>query len=62
MDFEEAATILGDRNKGNLGPEADWPPEKIGRALRYIHVLANTPHKDWRTKREIHLALGEFRD
>lgn len=62
MTFDEASAILAERNKGNLGPEADWSPEKIGRALRYIHVLANTPHKEWRTKRAIHAALAEFRD
>lgn len=62
MEFEEASAILAERNKGNLPPEADWPPDKIGRALRYLHVLANTPHTEWRSKRQLHAALAEFRD
>lgn len=62
MNFAEAAAILAERNKGNLPPEADWSPLKKGRALRMVHVLANTPHTEWRSKREIYAALAEFRD
>lgn len=32
-----------------------------GRALEMIRVLANTPPAEWRTKKEIHAALAEFR-
>jgi hypothetical protein len=62
MDDAEAYAILAERNKGNLGPEATWSPEKIGRALRYVAVLANTPHAEWRSKRQLYNALAEFRD
>lgn len=61
MGIGVARAILAERNKGNLGPEADWSPEKIGRALRYLQVLASTPPDEWRSKREIHAALVEFR-
>ena len=62
MNITEARVILVERNQGNLPPEASWSPEKIGRALRMIYVLANTPPGDWRMKKEIHAALSEFRD
>lgn len=62
MEFHEAQVILAQRAEGPLPPEVDWTPTLKGRALRMIHVLANTPPNEWRTKREIHAALAEFRN
>lgn len=42
-------------------PAEKWTPEQRGRALHFIIVLANTPPNDWRSKKEIHEALAEFR-
>jgi len=42
-------------------PCEDWTPEQKGRALEMIRLLAITPYSDWRTKKEIHAALAEFR-
>lgn len=61
MDDTEAYAILAERNQGNLGPEAKWSPDKIGRALRCLQLLACTPTTEWRSKKEIHAALAEFR-
>lgn len=62
MDIREARAIIAERAQGPLPPEVDWTPSRKGIALRMIHVLANTPPSEWRTKREIHAALAEFRD
>jgi len=61
MDWNVASEILQDRAKGSVSPCEAWTPEQKGRALEMIRVLANTPPQDWRTKKEIHAALAEFR-
>lgn len=43
------------------GPES-WTPERRGRALHMIWVLANTMPGAWRTKIEMWRGLEEFRD
>lgn len=44
----------------DVRPE-QWTDEQRGRALEMIRLLANTPHTEWRSKKEIHAALSEFR-
>jgi hypothetical protein len=39
-----------------------WSPQKLGRAVEMIRVLANTPYSDWRSKQQIYAALAEFRE
>lgn len=43
-----------------MGYGEDWTPEKRGRALVFVSILASTPPEDWRSKRELHKALQEF--
>lgn len=61
MQWDEAVAILRERDKGNRSPCEDWTPKQKGRALEMIRVLANTQHHEWRSKKEIHAALSEFR-
>ena len=42
------------------GPET-WTPKQRGKALFIVHVLANTPTSEWRSKAELYDALAEFR-
>jgi hypothetical protein len=42
-------------------PAERWTPEQRGRALHVVIVLANTSPDEWRSKKEIHEALAEFR-
>jgi hypothetical protein len=38
-----------------------WSPELRGRALEMIRLLANTPYREWKNKRELWASLAEFR-
>lgn len=51
--------LLGKPQKPGVGE--DWSPKKRGQALYIVHTLANTPPEEWRSKRELHAALSEFR-
>lgn len=55
--MREVNAIMGDAPS----PAERWSPEKRGRALHYIIVLANTPPDGWRSKAELYEALAEFR-
>jgi hypothetical protein len=60
MQWNEAVAVLQEREYKS--PCEAWTPAQKGCALEMIHLLANTPHKEWRTKKELHAQLSEFRN
>ena len=60
---EEVATFMRQLlGKPNPGVGENWSAAKRGKALYIVHTLANTPIEDWRSKRQLHAALAEFRE
>ena len=46
----------------SVGMGENWSPEKRGRALAFVQIMARSHHTEWKSKAQIWAALQEFKD